>query len=327
MKLSQILFSCLAASLCLIGCSPKSEKSTSKEVAPVRGLRIGVSIPAATHGWAGGVVWAAEQSRKNLKESGVEILIATSPDPAAQANSIEDLLVKDVDALVVMAQEPGPITSVCKRAKQQGKYLTVVSNPLTEPCQDLFVNGDNTSFGEAAGQAIAALLGGKGDILVMEGIPCPINTQRMEGFQKALAATPGIRILESQTAGWNTQKGLALMESFLLKYPKIDAVWAGDDDVLLGAIKAYRESKRQDVQAFVGGGGSKLVVKMILDKDPLVKATVTYPPQMISTAIDATVQALRDKTQTQLSSPEIIVKSRIVNAETASEHYFPDSVY
>ncbi|MBQ6472408.1 MAG: substrate-binding domain-containing protein [Victivallales bacterium] len=324
MKLSRIFFSCLAMGLLLAGCSPKQE-SASKGTDTMRTLRIGVSIPAATHGWAGGVVWSAEQSRKKLKEAGVEVLIATSPDPAAQANSIEDLLVKEIDALVVMAQEPGPITAVCKRAKQQGKFLTVVSNPLTEPCQDLFVNGDNTSFGEAAGQAIASLLDGKGDILVMEGIPCPINTQRVEGFRKALEATPGIRILESQTAGWNTQKGLALMESFLLKHPKIDAVWAGDDDVLLGAIKAYRESKRQDVRAFVGGGGSKLVVKMILDKDPLVKATVTYPPQMISTAIDATVQALRGKTPP--SSPEIIVKSRIVNADTAQEHYFPESVY
>ena len=225
MKLKNLILALLAA-FCLFGCG---KKTTSTKT-----IRIGVSIPAATHGWAGGVVWAAEQTQKKYKGTDVEILFATASNPTEQANSIEDLLIRDLNALVVMAQEPGPLTQVCKRAKEQGVFLTVVSNPLTEPIEDIFVNGDNTSFGEAAGKAIIKLLDGKGDILVMEGIPCPINTQRVTGFNEALKAAPGIRVMESQPANWNTEKGLALMESYLLKYPKIDAVWTGDDDVLLG---------------------------------------------------------------------------------------------
>ena len=290
-----------------------------------KGYRIGVSIPAATHGWAGGVVWSAEQSKKQHDGTDVEIFFATSSNPTEQADSIENLLVKGVDALVVMAQEPGPLTQVCKKAKEQGVFLTVVSNPLAEPIQDIFVNGDNVSFGDAAGKAIIELLGGKGNILVMEGIPCPINTERVNGFNEALKAAPGIKVMESQPANWNTQKGLELMEGYLLKYQKIDAVWAGDDDVLLGAIKAYRESGRKDVKAFVGGGGSKQIVKMIIDGDPLVKATVTYPPQMISTAIEATIGAL--KAAGAPFAKEITVKSAIVNGATAQKHYFPESVY
>ena len=307
----------LALAVVLGGCS--------KEAKPSKTYRIGVSIPAATHGWAGGVVWSAEQSKKQHDGSDVEIFFATSANPTEQADSIENLMVKGVDALVVMAQEPGPLTQVCKKAKDQNIFLTVVSNPLTDPIQDIFVNGDNVSFGDAAGKAIIELLGGKGDILVMEGIPCPINTERVTGFNNALKAAPDIKVLESQPANWNTQKGLELMEGYLLKYQKIDAVWAGDDDVLLGAIKAYRESGRKDVKAFVGGGGSKQIVKMIIDGDPLVKATVTYPPQMISTAIEATISALKAK-----GAPfekEIIVKSEIVNGTTAQKHYIPESVY
>ena len=316
MKLKNLILALMAA-LLVFGCGKKQE-------AAKKTIRIGVSIPAATHGWAGGVVWAAEQTQKKYKGTDVEIIFATASNPTEQANSIEDLLIRDLNGLVVMAQEPGPLTQVCKRAKEQHIFLTVVSNPLTEPIEDIFVNGDNTSFGEAAGQAIIKLLGGKGDILVMEGIPCPINTQRVTGFNNALKAAPGIRVMESQPANWNTEKGLALMESYLLKYPKIDAVWAGDDDVLLGAIKAYRESGRKDVKAFVGGGGSKLIVKPILDGDPLIKATVTYPPQMISKAIDETVTVLRGEAPPQ---KEIIIKSQIVDKDSAQEHYFPESVY
>ena len=145
------LFLVLTAALLVFGCGKKQE-------AAKKTIRIGVSIPAATHGWAGGVVWAAEQTQKKYKGTDVEILFATASNPTEQANSIEDLLIRDLNALVVMAQEPGPLTQVCKRAKEQGVFLTVVSNPLTEPIEDIFVNGDNTSFGEAAGKAIIKLL-------------------------------------------------------------------------------------------------------------------------------------------------------------------------
>ncbi len=303
--------------LALAGCGKTEQK-----------VRIGVSIPAATHGWSGGVVWCAEQAKKELEADGkTEVILVTSADAASQVDRIENLLTRDLDALVVMAQEPGPLTAICEQAVSQGIFLTVVSNPLDKKVENIFVNGDNRSFGAAAAQAMGKLLDGKGDILVMEGIPCPINTDRVEAFREELAKDfPNIKIMESQTANWNTEKGLAVMENFLMKYSKIDAVWAGDDDVLIGALKGYAESGRQDVKAFVGGGGAKVIVKKILDGDPLVKATVTYPPQMLKVAIDETVKAIREG-KTAETGREIIVKSQIITSDNAQAHYYPDSVY
>lgn len=294
----------------------------------VKKLKIGISIPAATHGWAGGVVWSAEQAKKNLEAANpdLEVIVTSSSNTADQVNRIENLLARKVDALVVLSQEPGPVSGICERAKQQGTFLVVVSNPLDKPVQDVFVNGDNRSFGAAAAEAMGRLLNGKGDILVMEGIPCPINTDRVSAFRKVLAEKyPGIRILDSQSAWWNTEKGLALMENYLQKFKKIDAVWAGDDDVLLGALKAYRESGRKDIQCMVGGGGGKLVVKMILDGDPLVKGTVTYSPRMLEDGVNAALNGLRSGGKAE--KKEIIIASKIVTAENAAEFYFPDSVY
>ncbi len=294
------------------------------------GYRIGVSIPSATHGWSGGVVWNANRTKTALeaKHPGLEVIITTGANASEQVDRIENLLSKKVDALVVMAQEPGPVTAVCRTAKAQGVYLVVVSNPLAAPCQDVFVNGSNRSFGEAAADAMGKLLGGKGDILVMEGIPCPINTERVSGFTKRLNEKyPGIRILESAAAYWNQEKGLSLMENFLQKYKKIDAVWAGDDDVLKGAIVAYRESGRKDVKAFVGGGGSRPVVRMILKGDPLVRATVTYSPAMISTGIEKALEGLQNGKKPKDGIRELIIPSEIVTKENASKFYFRDSVY
>ncbi len=315
----RILFWAFFCCLFFLGCGGSESK-----------LRIGVSIPAATHGWAGGVVWCAEQAEKKLEAAnpGLDVVVVTSADAASQAERIENLLIRQVDALVVMAQEPGPITTVCEKAKNSGVYLVVVSNPLTKDIADVFVNGDNGSFGSAAGEAMGALLAGKGDILIMEGIPCPINNERVNAFKKTIDENfPGICILDSQPAWWNTEKGLALMENYLLKFPKIDGVWAGDDDVLIGALKAYQESGRSELQAFVGGGGSKNTVKQIKDGHPLVKATVTYPPQMIETAIIAALEGLKNDKNPPDGKKEIIVPSKIVTRENAEEFYFPQSVY
>lgn len=196
---------------------------------PAKKLKIGISVPSATHGWTGGVVWSANRAKKLLEKENkdVEVIVTTGATTAEQADRIENLIARKVDALVMLCQEPGPLTPVCERAKEQGIYLVIVSNPLLKPIHDHFVNGDNRSLGEAAAEAIGTLIEGKGDILVMEGIPCPINTDRVEGFKAVLAEKyPGIRIMESQPAWWNTEKGMNLMEVYLQKYKKIDAVSA-----------------------------------------------------------------------------------------------------
>ena len=291
-------------------------------------LKIGVTIPAATHGWAGGVVYHAEQCRAELMKANpdLEIFVTTGSTTAEQNDRVENLLARKLDALVVLCQEPAQIAQVCKMAKQQGVYLAVVSNPLPEPVQDVFLNGDNRGFGRAAAEAMGKLLNGKGDIVIMEGIPCPINSERVGGFREVLAAKyPGIRVLASQSANWNTEKGWALMENYLQKFSKIDGVWAGDDDVLTGALKAVEESGRKDIQVMIGGGGAKTMVKRVMDGDRLVKATVTYPPSMVRTAIETAVKALRNNRQTP--QKEIIIPSEIVLQENAAKHYFPDSVY
>ncbi len=304
------------------GCG-KEEGKTGK-------LKIGVSVPAASHGWTGGVLWHAEQAKQRI-ESGnpdTEILLSSAATAAEQVERIENLLARGIDALVVMAQEPGPLTGICGEAKKQGVYLVVVSNPLSEAHQDVFVNGSNRSFGKAAAEATGKLLNGKGDILVMEGVPSPINTERVSAFREELEKSwPEIRILESQASYWNAEKGLALMENFLQKHPKVDAVWTGDDDVLSGAVKGYAESGRTDLKAMIGGGGAKNVVKRILDGDPLVKATVSYSPAMIETGMDQALAGLRNGKVPPEGKKEIIIPSEIITRENAEKFYFPDSVY
>ena len=235
-------------------------------------------------------------------------------------------LMQGVDALVVMAQDPVPLTNVCKKAKAQGKFVAIVSNPLSERVEDVFVNGDNRSFGVEAARALGSELKGQGKIVFLRGMPCPIDNDRAGGFLDTLKAEfPAIVVLESADAYWNTEKGLMAMELLLQKHPQIDGVWAGDDDVLLGAIKAYQKSGRKDVKVFVGGGGAQSVVRMVANGDPVVKATVTYPPEMICTGIEAAFNAL--KKSGSGTEKEIIIPSKIITMVNAKDFIREGSPY
>lgn len=290
-------------------------------------IRIGVSIPSADHGWTGGVVYWAEQTKKDLerKDPNLEIILSTAKDSAEQVNKIENLMVQGIKALVVLPQEPAPLTGVCSLVKDCGIYLVVVDRGLQKNVQDLTVAGDNAEFGRRCAEEMARRLKGKGRILIMEGVPCEVNSLRVNAFKKVMKNFPGIKILESQTAYWSQEKGLKLMENFLQKYKLIDAVWAGDDDVLIGALKAYAESKRKDVKFFIGGGGAKAIVKRVLDKDPLVPVNVTYPPRMIAYGIEYAVAAAKGKPSAK--SKREVVPAEVITPANAKYFYQPNSPY
>ena len=291
------------------------------------GSRIGVSIPAADHGWSAGVVWNSEQAKAEIEKKypGSEVLVVTAKNSADQVSGIENMLMRKVNALVVMSQDPVPLAGVCRKAKEKGTYLVIVSNPVEGVRPDVFVKGDNRSMGIEAAHAVGREIGGKGGIVLMKGQPCPIDNDRVGGFKETLAKEyPEIRILDEGDAFWKAEKGQQLMELFLQKHSVIDCVWAGDDDVLTGALLAYEKSGRKDVRGFVGGGGAKVIVKKIADKDPLVKATVTYSPAMIRTGIDAAVEKLFLNKE---PAPEIVIRSEIVTPENARRYYFENSPY
>lgn len=261
-------------------------------------VKIGVSIPTADHGWTGGINFWAQKAIKDwqAKDKNIEFYLVTADSPAKQVNDVEDLMVKGINALVILAHDSAPLTPVVKKAYEKGIYVVSVDRGLTEEVQDVYIAGDNPGMGRASAEWLGKALGGKGDIVVLEGIPCVINSERVDSFKEVMTKKyPGIKILDSQPAYWDTQKGLEIMTNYLQKYKKIDAVWAQDDDVLVGVLQAYKESGRKDIKYFLGGAGSKVMIKKIIDGDPLVQADVTYPPSMIATGISLAVYGSRNQ--------------------------------
>lgn len=296
-------------------------------------VKIGVSIPSADHGWTGGIVWWAQKAidEWTKKDPDVEFYLVTADSPEKQVGNVEDLMVKGINALVILPYDSAPLTPVVEQAYSKGIYTVVVDRGLTKQAQHVYVAGDNPGLGRVSGEWMAKELGGKGKIVVLEGIPCVINTERVEAFNDVMKQFPGIEIMDSQPAYWSTQKGLEIMENYLQKYSQIDAVWAQDDDVLKGVLQAYKESGRSDIKLFLGGAGAKEMVKMVMDNDPLVRADVTYPPSMIATSISLAVKGVKNTPLDgfyQMKIPsKVILASELITPENAKDYYYPDSVF
>jgi ribose transport system substrate-binding protein len=294
---------------------------------------IGVSIPTADHGFTGGVIWWANKAIENCKNTykDVDFLLITAESATKQVGDVEDMMVKGVQAIVIFPHESGPLTPVMKKAREAGIFCTILDRGLTdESIQNMYVAGDNPGMGRVSAEWVGKELGGKGEIVVIEGIPTVLNSERVDTFNAIMKEKfPGIKILDSQPGYWNTQKALEVMENYLQKYAKIDAVWCQDDDMLKGVLQAYKESGRSDIQFFLGGAGAKEIIKMVMDGDPLVRADVTYPPMLVATGINATAAAMQGKNYSGLwmNASRIILQADLITKENAKNYYEPDSIF
>ncbi len=290
-------------------------------------IKIGISIPAADHGWTAGVKYWAEQEMKKYPD--VEFVYQTAESPDKQIASLESMGAKQVDGIVILATESSPVTPAAKKLKEQGVFIVNVDRGFTEPIADIFLAGDNKKFGQISAEFMAKKLGGKGKILVLEGIPCTVNTDRVEAAKAVFAKFPDIKILDSQSGMWNQQKAFDVMQTMLVKHKQFDAVWAQDDDMALGVEKALKEAGVTNVW-ILGGAGMKDIIKRVMDKDPLYPADVTYPPSMIAEGIKVAVETLTKATPDDLKNwkpKNIDIKIDLVEAANAKDFYFPDSIY
>ena len=290
---------------------------------------MGVSIPAATHGWTGGVVYFANRTKAELEKKypNLTVVVKTAKDAAEQANQVQDLLTANkIDSLVILPFESGPLTRPVKAVKDKGVFVTVVDRGLTDAsAQDAYVAGDNPGMGRVSAEYVGQKLGGQGNVVVLRGIPTVIDNQRVEAFEKTLKEKyPNVKILDKKYANWNRDDGFKVMQDYLTRFKDIDAVWAQDDDIAVGVLKAIEQAKRNDIKFVLGGAGMKEFIKKIIDGDKMVDANVTYPPGMIADAMRLTAES---QVTGKPMAKTTIIPSVLVTKANAKDFYFPDSPF
>jgi len=290
-------------------------------------VTIGVSIPAADHGWTAGVVFHAERMAKLLmaQHPGLNVIVKTSPDPATQANAVQDLVTQGINALVILPSDPDPLVNAIKEVKNKNIFVTLVDRAPSNndnSVRDLYVAGNNPALGATAGEYIKKNTP-NAQVAVIRGLPIPIDQQRQDGFDKAIAGS-NVKVLEKQFGNWNRDDAFKVMQDFLTKYPKIDVVWCQDDDMAVGVLQAIDQAKRIGIQYVIAGAGSKDMVKKVMDGDKLVPVDVLYPPAMVGTAMELTVANFYNQVPVRGS---YIIDATLITRDNAKGFYFPDSPF
>ena len=287
---------------------------------------IAVSVPTADHGWTGGVVFHAMQEAKALEKKypGLHVIVKTSADAASQANALEDLTTQGIDALVVLPHDPNVLTDPIRKVKEKGVFVSVVDRIAADrSIYDLYVGGDNPGLGAQAAAYMKQKMGGKGDIVIIRGLPIPIDEARYNAFMGGLKGTD-IKVLDSQYGNWSRDDAFKVMQDFLVKHPKIDAVWAQDDDTVVGILEAMNQAKRSDIKLVIGGAGMKEMVQKVMAGDPLIPVDVLYPPAMVATAMDLTALGLEENMPVR---GDYILNATLVTKENAKNFFYKDSPF
>ena len=303
-------------------------------------IKIGIAVPTADHGWTGGVGWWADYKVEELKKqhSNIQFNVVHSANATQQVTDVENLAAWGMNYLVILPHESGPLTEPVRGYAARGIRCIVVDRGL-ERTDFGYVNlaGDNPGLGRMSGQWLRDTMKAEGltNYVAMGGMPVVIDTERMEAFFAEMNREPSLVNLlggnRYEFANWSTQDGLRIMETFLQQYPKIDSVFCQDDDVLTGVMQAIREARRSDVKIVLGGAGSKAVYQMIMNNDPLVRASGTYHPSMIADGIQYAVDvALGNKSAdfaTASRPVTVVIPSEMVTKANVAQHYNPDSSF
>ncbi|HET7795409.1 MAG TPA: substrate-binding domain-containing protein [Rhizobacter sp.] len=292
-------------------------------------VNLGVAIPAATHGFTGGIVWWAGEAKKELEKKypDLKVTIKTAANAGEQANQLQDLVTANkINALVVFPFESAALTKPVAQVKGKGIYVTVVDRGLTDTsAQDAYVAGDNTAFGKVPAEYLAKALGGKGNIVALRGIATTLDNERMDAFNSVMKNHPDIKLLDAKYGNWNRDDAFKVMQDFLTRFKQIDAVWAADDDMAVGVLKAIDQAKRTDIRIVFGGAGAKGMVKTLMDgTDPRIQANVSYSPKFIYDAIKLTAEA---RLKGEKLPATTIIPSVLITKENAKQFYFPDSPF
>lgn len=236
------LFVFLTASLILSACSGGNGGGEAKNK---DGKVIGVSMLSLQSEF---IVNVKDAIEAEAKEKNIELIITDAQRTAEkQVQQVETFISQKVDAIILNPCEMDASSPAVERAKQAGiPIINVNSETKTPP--DGFVGSRDEESAEIALEQIAKLINFKGNIVIMEGYPGQAaQIKRNTGATNILAKYPDIKVLAQQTAEWDRAKAMTLMENWIQSYgDKINAVFAQNDEMGMGALQALEQAKLKD---------------------------------------------------------------------------------
>lgn len=315
MKKYLALVLALVLAVSLFACAP-AEKPADDAAA----IKVGVLVPAVTHGWVGGITYNAQQYCEELAANGtIEYKLLTSSNAEEMTAQIDEVMLWGAEAIVIAPQWTG-MEVAAQTAIDEG--ITVVAFDMDIPAEGIYkVTGDNESMGVAGAKYIVEKIGTEGLVVTM---PVPtagsVSELRMKGFKDTMAEiAPDVEILDYANEAFSREEGLKVMADILTANPEIDAVFSLDDETSIGALQAIADAGRTDIKAITGGGGCQEYFGIIKESADVAACSALYSPLMIKDCLDVAVAVVGGETVDAVK----VIPSQIVDSANVDEYIDP----
>ncbi len=231
------------------------------------------------------------------RESGDVRLAVLAPEREVnidqQVAILEDQVLKKVSALAVAPAGVAEIVPVLDKAAAAGIPVLLVDTDLSWPRKLSYIGTDNRLGGRLAGEFVIRALNGKGQVAVIRGMPgVATHEDRLAGFEEALAGTPAIELVTVQPANSERALGMAVMENLLTSHPAIDAVFATNDQMALGAMEAIAARNFTGKIVLVGFDATREAARAVA-AGRMTAVIAQHPEAMGRRAVEEAIRAAR----------------------------------
>ena len=265
MKKILIVFSCLCL-LCFSACNRNQDSDTAKK-------KIGLVVSTLNNPFFVEMVNGAKNEADKL---GYDLVILDSRDNSAtELSNVEDLTIRNINVLLINPTDSDAVIASVENANRYNIPVVTLDRNSNGGEVAATVASDNEKGGYMAGEYIKKQLGDKAVIAELEGIPgTSAARSRGKGFADAVK---GMNLISMQPADFDRAKGMIVMENMLQAHPEIDAVFAQNDEMALGAIQAVKQSNKKVL--IVGFDATNDGLKAV--EDGSLAATVAQQPTLI----------------------------------------------
>lgn len=273
---------------------------------------VGISVGLLGNPFFVATIKGIEDAAKKINPDVQVTSVSADYDLNKQVSQIDNFIASGVDIIMLNAVDASAIAPAVKRAQDAG--IVVAAFDVSAPGADVTVMTNNVQAGEKACQYIVDAIGGKGNVIIINGPQSSSIIDRVTGCKNVLTQHPEITILSDDQNGQGSRDGgLNVMQSLLTRFDSVDAVFAINDPTGIGAELAAKQLQRTNFIITAVDGAPD--IESALAGDSMVKASASQDPYiMAGMALDMGYKVLQGEKPdpaTILLEPELITKDNL----------------
>ncbi|MFD4000000.1 ABC transporter permease/substrate-binding protein [Streptomyces rubiginosohelvolus] len=236
-----------------------------------------------------------EGAQAEAEKAGIDLTVTDAQNDASQqANQLQNFTSSGVSSIIVNPVDSDAVGPGVRSANKADIPVIAADRGVNKADTATLVASDNVAGGKLAADALADKLGGKGSIVILQGTAgTSASRERGAGFAEGLKAYPDIKVVAKQPADFDRTKGLDVMTNLIQSHPGVTGVFAENDEMALGAVKALGSKAGKSVSV-VGFDGTPDGLKAV-EAGTLYASVAQQPAELGKIAVQNAVKAAKDE--------------------------------